>query len=331
MPAWLPSRREIRGIGLALGLAFLALLLVRTVFRGAPWVSDVVIAIGLGALVLNSPIAGWIGLDVTGGREGDPYERGLRYTGKWVLRLGVILMGLKVQTDLIEVQLLFQVGLVLVFTLPVTFFVAHATAGLLGLRREIADLVAIGTMICGASAINALAPAVFAHRRDQGLAVTAIFLFSVVALLTFAPLGAALDLNTESAGLWAGLAVNDLSSSVVVGSQFGQDESLLATMAKAIRILLLGPLLIAFSVFRRRAPAEGGTRLRLATHLPLFVVGYFVMFGIRVLGDTVVATEGLRAAGVWSAFLEVNDLAVRIALVISLSRGQCRHDGRRSR
>ncbi len=158
MPAWLPSRREIRGIGLALGLAFLALLLVRTVFRGAPWVSDVVIAIGLGALVLNSPIAGWIGLDVTGGREGDPYERGLRYTGKWVLRLGVILMGLKVQTDLIEVQLLFQVGLVLVFTLPVTFFVAHATAGLLGLRREIADLVAIGTMICGASAINALAP-----------------------------------------------------------------------------------------------------------------------------------------------------------------------------
>ena len=315
MPAWLPSRREIRGIGLALGLAFLALLLVRTVFRGAPWVSDVVIAIGLGALVLNSPIAGWIGLDVTGGREGDPYERGLRYTGKWVLRLGVILMGLKVQTDLIEVQLLFQVGLVLVFTLPVTFFVAHAAAGLLGLRREIADLVAIGTMICGASAINALAPAVFAHRRDQGLAVTAIFLFSVVALLTFAPLGAALDLNTESAGLWAGLAVNDLSSSVVVGSQFGQDESLLATMAKAIRILLLGPLLIAFSVFRRRAPAEGGTRLRLATHLPLFVVGYFVMFGIRVLGDTVVATEGLRAAGVWSAFLEVNDLAVRIALV----------------
>ena len=109
--------------------------------------------------------------------------------------------------------------------------------------------------------------------------------------------------------------MNDLSSSVVVGSQFGQDESLLATMAKAIRILLLGPLLIAFSVFRRHAPAEGGTRFRLATHLPLFVVGYFVMFGMRVLGDTVVATEGLRTAGVWSALLEVNDLAVRVALV----------------
>ena len=315
MPSWFPSRRELRGLGLALGLALVALLLVRTVFRGSPWVSDTVVAIGLGALVLNSPVARWIGLDVEGGREGDPYERGLRYTGKWVLRLGIILMGLKVRTDLIEVQLLFQVCLVLVFTLPATFFVAHATAGLLGLRREMADLVAIGTMICGASAINALAPAVFARRREQGLAVTAIFLFSVVALLTFAPLGAALSLDIESAGLWAGLAVNDLSSSVAVGSQFGEDESLLATMAKAIRILLLGPLLIAFSLFRRRAPAEGGARLRLAAHLPLFVVGYFLMFGVRVLGDALFSTEGLPTESGWAALLEVNDLAVRVAIV----------------
>ncbi len=34
MPAWLPSQREIRGLGLALTLALVALFLVRTVFRG---------------------------------------------------------------------------------------------------------------------------------------------------------------------------------------------------------------------------------------------------------------------------------------------------------
>ena len=298
-----------------LGLALVALFLVRTIFQGSIWVSEVVVAIALGALVLNSPIARWIGLDVTGGREGDSYERGLRYTGKWVLRFAIVLMGLKIRTDLIEVQILLQVLCVLVFTLPATFLVAHATAGLLGLRREMADLVAIGTMICGASAVNALAPVIFARRRDQGLAVTAIFLFSVVALITFVPVGRALGLDTELAGLWSGLAVNDLSSSVAVGSQFGEDESLLAAVAKSIRILFLGPFLIGFSLLRRHAPAEKSVWLRLAGHVPLFVVGYLLMFGLRVLGDALLVTEGHPSGYGWAGLLAANDRVVQFSIV----------------
>ena len=313
MPAWLPSRREVRGVALAVGLALVALVLTPVAVSGSPWVSPIVVAIGLGVLVLNSPVAGWVGLKVDSGREGDAYERGLRYTGKWVLRLAIVLMGLKARTDLIEPQLLARVLLVLVVTLPTTFFVAHATAGVLKLRREMADLVAIGTMICGASAINALAPTVFARRRDQGLAVTTIFLFSVVALMLLLPVGTALGLDTESAGLWAGLAVNDLSSSVAVGGQFGEDESVMAAMAKTIRIVLLGPLLLVFSQLRRRAPAEDSVRLRLTAHFPLFVVGYLLLFGVRALGDRMFAATG-PAGGMWAALLEVNDGVVSLAI-----------------
>ena len=312
MPSWLPARRDLRGVALALSLALLALVIVRTVFRDWTWVSDIVVAIGLGTLVLNSPIAKAIGLNIAGGREGDPYERGLRYTGKWLLRLAIILMGLKVRTDIIDAEFLVQIVVVLSFTLPVTFLVAHTIAGLLGLRREIADLIAIGTMVCGASAINALAPIVYARRRDQGLAVATVFLFSVVALLTFVPLGTVFDLNSDSAGLWAGMAVNDLSSSVAVGRQFGENESLIATMAKATRILLLGPLLIGFSVLRRQAPAEGSTRLRLSAHLPLFLIGYVLMFGIRLLGDTLALGQETTA---WTTVLEVNDIVVNVAIM----------------
>ena len=300
-------------MALAVGLALVALVLTPVAFPGSPWVSPIVVAIGLGVLVLNSPVAGWVGLKVDSGREGDAYERGLRYTGKWVLRLAIVLMGLKARTDLIEPQLLARVLLVLVVTLPTTFFVAHATAGVLKLRREMADLVAIGTMICGASAINALAPTVFARRRDQGLAVTTIFLFSVVALMLLLPIGTALGLDTESAGLWAGLAVNDLSSSVAVGGQFGEDESVMAAMAKTIRIVLLGPLLLVFSQLRRRAPAEDSVRLRLTAHFPLFVVGYLLLFGVRALGDRMFAATG-PAGGMWAALLDVNDGVVSLAI-----------------
>ena len=61
MPAWLPSHRELRELGLAVGLALVALALTPVAFSGSPWVSPIVVAIGLGALVLNSPVTGWIG------------------------------------------------------------------------------------------------------------------------------------------------------------------------------------------------------------------------------------------------------------------------------
>ena len=315
VPAWIPSPREFRGLALALGLALVALVATPIVFQASPWASSVAVAIGLGALVLNSPIARGLGLNIDGRRDGDPYEPGLRYTGKWLLRIAIVLMGLKVRTDLIEPRLLTLALLVLVVTLPVTFFVAHATAGWLKLRRELADLVAIGTMVCGASAINALAPAVLARRREQGLAVAAIFVFSVVALVVLLPVGTAIELDSESSGLWAGLAVNDLSSSVAVGSQFGEDESLVAAMAKAIRIVLLGPLLIGFSLLRRRAPAEESVRLRLTAHLPLFVIGYMLMFGLRVLGDQLFSAAGSMGGGdAWASVLEVNDIVVSVAI-----------------
>jgi len=310
MPPWLPSRRELPGLGLAVGLALVALWLTPLVFPGSPWVSPLVVAIALGAVLLNSPVSGWIGLAVDRGREGDVYERGLRFTGKWVLRLAIILMGLKARTDLIEGDLLARVVAILAVTLPTTFFVAHAVAGRLKLRREMADLVAMGTMVCGASAINALAPTVFARRRDQGLAVTVIFLFSVVALMTLLPIGTALGLDTESSGLWAGLAVNDLSSSVAVGGQFGEEASIVAAMGKTIRIVLLGPLLILFSQLRRQAPAEDSLWLRLTTHFPLFVVGYLAMFGLRVVGDQAFTAD----VAAWTAFLDVNDVIVDLAI-----------------
>jgi len=315
MPSWLPARHDFRGLVLALSLSLIARVLVHSVFYQSSWLSEVVVAITLGTLVLNSPLSRMIGLHIEAGRAGDPYERGLRYTGKWLLRIAIILMGLRVQTDLIDTRFFVQIILVLGFTLPVTFFAAHVSAGLLGLRRELADLIAIGTMVCGASAINALAPVIYARRRDQGLAVGTVFLFSLAALITFVPIGTATGINTESAGLWSGLAVNDLSSSIAVGKQFGEEESLIAATAKASRILLLGPLLIGFSLLRRRTPAERNVRVRFAAHLPLFLAGYVLMFAVRILGDTLASGNGSLDATAWQAVLRINDVLVDTAIM----------------
>ena len=107
-----------------------------------------------------------------------------------------------------------------------------SVGGALGVRRPLVDLVAGGTMICGTSAVNAIAPVSGAHRHEQGIAIGTVFLFSVFALLVFRPVAFALGMDVQLAGLWSGLAVNDLSSAIAVGRQMGPDGATAAAAAR---------------------------------------------------------------------------------------------------
>lgn len=243
-------------------------------------VSDVVVAILFGVLLLNTPTGRLLGL-TNDSLAPTRWSDGLRFTDKKLLRLAIVLMGLKVQADLFEPKQAFMVLGILALALPTAFLLIKAASRRLGLGEGMGDLLGIGTMICGATAINALAPVIKADRRDQGIAISAVFLFSIFALLAFSPVAGALGLSEQYSGLWAGLAVNDLSSSVAIGSQFGNEGEVLAAAAKSIRILMLGPLLIGFSLLRRSdSRKESWTQ-----HLPLFILGYLAFFGLRILGD----------------------------------------------
>jgi uncharacterized integral membrane protein (TIGR00698 family) len=273
-------------------------------------VSDVVVAILFGVLLLNAPTGRLLGLT----NDSDAptrWSEGLHFTDKKLLRLAIVLMGLKVQADLFEPQQAFMVLGILVLALPTAFLLIKSASRRLGLSEGMGDLLGIGTMICGATAINALAPVIKADRRDQGIAISAVFLFSIFALLAFSPVAGALGLSEQYSGLWAGLAVNDLSSSVAIGSQFGNEGEVLAAAAKSIRILMLGPLLIGFSMMRRSdSRKESWTQ-----HLPLFILGYLGFFGLRILGDAQFGEDPR-----WADLLFWNGKAVKF-LILAVCAG----------
>ena len=138
------------------------------------------------------------------------------------------------------------------------------------------DLISIGTMICGASAINALTAVIDADREDQAISIASVFVFSIVALIVFFPIAQWGGLSDEFGGLWAGLAVNDLSSSVAVGSQFGDDAEILAAATKSIRIMLLGPLLILFAFLRRASNGKSS----FSSHFRIFLPSPSLIFAM---------------------------------------------------
>ncbi len=292
-PQWIPARIDLPGLAIAAILGGVAIGISRAL-PPSPLVSDVLFALVIGALVLNTPLRHLVKLALPSAeREPDRYAPGLRFTGKWVLRLGIILMGLKVQTSFFGGAELLLIAGVAAAALPSAFFVTHALTAALGVRRPMGDVLAGGTMICGASAVNAIAPVARAHREEQGIAIGVVFLFSVVALFAFRPVAALVGLSPLHAGLWSGLAVNDLSSAIAVGTQMGGDGGVMAAAAKSARILLLAPTLIALSLLRREGAPRTGVGKSIADTLPGFLLGYVGLAVARALIDRLVGPSAL--------------------------------------
>jgi uncharacterized integral membrane protein (TIGR00698 family) len=308
-PQWIPSRDEVPGLLLALCVGGAALAAARVV-PPTPFLSDILLALVAGGLVLNTPLRRTIGLALPGAeREPDRYAHGLRFTGKWVLRASIILMGLKVQTQFFGLGELALIGGVIAAALPSAFFVAHAASALLGVRRPMADLLAGGTMICGASAVNAVAPLAGARRDEQGVAIGTVFAFSVVALLVYRPIAALVGLDAVHAGLWSGLAVNDLSSAIAVGKQMGEAGGVMAAASKSARVLCLAPVLVVLAIVRHAGGGARAVKKSALENVPRYLFGYLALAAVRTVGDR------LWAGGTWTALLAADKLLVDLFLL----------------
>ncbi len=311
LPQWMPSRPDLPGIALAGSLGTIALVAAKLLPK-SPFISDILIALFLGAIVVNTPLRRVVGLaEPSIEREPDRFSKGLRFTGNWVLRLGIILMGMKVQTAFFGRTELLLIACVAFAAIPTAFMFAHTMASVFGVRRPMADLLAGGTMICGASAVNAIAPIAGARREEQGIAIGVVFLFSIFALLVFRPIAALVGLDAHLAGLWSGLAVNDLSSAIAVGVQMGDGGGVMAAAAKSARILLLAPTLVAFSMLRRRDLTPVSLRKSTLDSLPGFLLGYVFLAVVRAAGDRLFA-----ASAVWHTVIVADAMIVDLLLSI---------------
>jgi uncharacterized integral membrane protein (TIGR00698 family) len=271
---------------------------------------DVLVALLIGAVVINSPVAGWLGLGPRD-RGRNRYGRGLDFVGKTVLRASVVLMGLRIEAHLFEMRELVSVALALGTSLPTTFFLTHALAVPLRVPRRLADLVAAGTMICGASAVNAVAPVIGARRQEQGVALATVFLFSAVALVLFRIVAAAAGLTAHQGGLWSGLAVNDLASAVAVGAQMGPGGAEMAAVSKSARVLMLAPILVLFSLARGPQASRGELGRTFLGHVPGFVLGFLALTLARAAGDA-----AFGDAPAWRGLVAVDRHIVAFATVM---------------
>lgn len=251
-------------------------------------ISGIAVAVVLGLIVANT-----VGVRRT-------FLPGLDFAMKKVLRLGIILVGIKLSV----------VDVLKVGSLGIPVVAALVTFGLVGtlllarwakVSRNLGSLAAASTAICGITATVAVAPAIEADDREVAYTVANVTLFGLVAMLAYPYLAHLLFADTPgAAGLFLGTAIHETSQ--VMGAAmsyrevFGDERAAqVATVAKLTRNALLVGVVPVLAYLHARSAHAGGERkkISLAKLFPVFVLGFLAVSLVRTVGDVGLAGGGL--------------------------------------
>jgi uncharacterized integral membrane protein (TIGR00698 family) len=231
------------------------------------------VAVALGLLAANLPgTAAWIA-----GRA----RPGLDFAGKHLMMGGISLLGLKV--SIMDILGLCWLAMVLTSgVVLLSFGGTYLLVRLFRLPRETALLVATGFSICGASAIGAMAAVRRIRHADTVLPVALVTLCGTLAIGLLPLLMHPLQLSPLAFGAWTGASVHDVGQVVATAQTAGTAALGIAVVVKLTRVLLLAPV-VAVAGLHHRASADAQEQA-LPPVIPLFVIGFVAMVGLRSTG-----------------------------------------------
>ena len=229
---------------------------------------------------------------------------GLGLASRRLLRIGVVLLGLKLSLgDVIDLG-----GPTLIAVLIVVVLTFFGTLGMGRLARLPGDqplLLAAGFSICGVSAIGAMAAVTRSRPAEIAIPAALVTLCGSLAIAVLPLLHAPLGLSDLQFGAWAGASVHDVGQVVAVAQTAGASALALAIAVKLTRVVLLAPLVAGVGLYRRyREPVPGdpggaaastgsgqaastGSGQAASTArppiVPLFVAGFIAAIAVRTL------------------------------------------------
>lgn len=235
---------------------------------------------------------------------GETFRPGLRFSQKILLQAAIVLAGAGLTIGQALSSGLAALPLILMTILAGLFLIP--TAGRrLGLERRVTHLVAVGTAICGATAIGAVGPQIGATAADMAYAVSTIFLFNLLAAIVYPLLGHLAGFTDWMFGLWSGTAIHDTSSVLAAAYAFSDRAGQLATIVKLTRTTMLLPVMVGYGLLFQTQDRKPSLSAALKS-FPRFVLLFVVA--------AVVNSAGIIPLGVVSPIKFLSKFLIAIAL-----------------
>lgn len=266
--SWALIGRIMPGLCLVGGLTAIAYAL--RMLPGVGLLSPMILAIALGMIFHNTvstPLAA---------------KAGVQFAMRRLLRLAIILLGLQ-----LTIAQVIEVGgrgmLIIVATLLATFQFTRWLGARLGVDAKLAELIAAGTSICGASAVIAANTVTRGSDEEVTYAVACVTVFGSLAMFLLPFLGGVIELDAHAFGLWTGASIHEIAQVVAAAFQRGQSAGEFGTIAKLSRVILLAPLVLGLGWFARRASTQNGNAdsEQAKVPVPWFVIGFVALVALN--------------------------------------------------
>jgi uncharacterized integral membrane protein (TIGR00698 family) len=207
-------------------------------------------------------------------------------TYEFWLKTGIVLLGARFLLG--DVRRLGGISLVLIaieLALALTFMTYLGRA--FKLKPKLVSLLAVGSSICGVSAIIAAQGAIDADEEDSAYAIAAILALGAVSLLVFPLMGHTLHMSDHAYGLWTGLAVDNTAEATAAGALYSDAAGKVAVLAKTCRNATIGFIVLGYAIYwasKGQAAEVKNKGAFLWKKFPKFILGFLLISLLSTIG-----------------------------------------------
>lgn len=235
----------------------------------------------------------------------DTWQVGIAFSSKKLLRLGIILLGMRLNlADIYHAGA--SVFLIAVINLLFALMVVYGLTKMLKVDQKLGILTACGTAICGAAAVVAIAPQIKANQKETAVGAAIVALLGTVFTLIYTVLYSILDLTPTEYGIFAGGTLHEIAHVIAAASAGGNEAIDIAIIVKLTRVALLVPVAIIIGIFYRRMDKSEEKKGFTLSIIPWFILGFLAMSAINSLG--------IIPANVAQAFVNIAYILIAMAM-----------------
>jgi len=271
-------------------------------------ISPIIIAIILGLLIRNSV------------KNMHNYSEGFAFSIKYLLKLGIIFLGIRLSIS--DILLYGSKGLLVIIPcIAISIFIVSNLRKYFQVSDNLSLLIAVGTSICGATAIVALAPAINAKKEEISYAIANITVFGLIAMFLYPLLGfIVFNDNSLAVGLFLGTSIHETAqvagSGMIYAEQYENPSVLdIATVIKLVRNTMM-VMVIPLLAYVARKNSKQNNKINIGSIFPYFIIGFLVFGMIRTIGDQF---EYQIGSELWNNFIHYIKFSAELLLIIAMS------------
>lgn len=229
------------------------------------------------------------------------FKEGVKFSLKKLLKVGIVLLGFKLNFNSL-LKLGPKVILIILIFVPSVLLLAALLGKLFKAQNKLATLIGVGSCICGASAVVALAPTINADDEDSVVAVSIVSFLGAVGVLAYSAIAVTSSISNVQYGIWSGLSLHGVAHALAAAFARGDTAGEIGTFVKMGRVLMLIPVSLILGLIYNKG--NGSSK---KTKFPMYVL-YFIIAGV-------VSSTGIIPVNILKILTKLSSIFILMAMV----------------